>query len=120
MGSTYAFAGDNFGDGFPAFSAATRILPVYVFGDSHSLAYRDTVIVEEMTGQTIATRVRFFSGTACTSETLYTENQGFHPELISALENEGLIRGGSPAHTSVNAFDLKIGYSTGLPRVSPL
>ena len=106
--------------GFPVLNEPKRVVPVYVFGDSHSLAYRNAFVSDQMTGETIATRVRYFTPEGCTAETFFSETRGFHPDLISALEHEWLTRGGRPVHSSFDPYDLFHTYTTGLPQSPPL
>jgi len=96
-----------------------KILNVYVVGDSHALPYRNMVFRERWAGQWVMVRSKYISG--LTAHGLFNPaSEEFHPELISFLEYEGLVRDGRAVHLSTDEIDFAIAKAAGKSIIPPL
>ena len=95
------------------------ILPVYIIGDSHVLAYRNLIFRETWTGSWFATRTKYISGLAA-GDFFKPASDEFHPGLIEALQYEGLVRAHQASHLSLEEIDYNIAKASGHSVVPPL
>ncbi len=95
------------------------VVPIYVIGDSHVLAYSHLTCTEQRTGGTVATRVKYIPS-GFTGYTFFQAGTGLPAELVEALEYESLLRNGRAVHLSMDRIDLAISSSTERPQGTPL
>jgi lysophospholipase L1-like esterase len=100
-------------------TATETLLPVYVIGDSHALPYRNLIFRDRSTAQWVLARSKYVSGLTA-NDFFKPDTQEFHPEVISFLEYEGLVRNGRATHLSRDEIDFAIAKATGLPVAPPL
>ncbi|HJZ56122.1 MAG TPA: hypothetical protein VKE74_14235, partial [Gemmataceae bacterium] len=104
---------------YPVLGSFRPVVPVYVIGDSHALAFSRLTFEEGVTGATFATRARYIPS-GFTGAGFWSEAGGLHPELLAALEYEGLLRNGRAVHFSTDRTDLAIAQATEQPQVPPV
>jgi hypothetical protein len=96
-----------------------RTVPIYVFGDSHALGYSHITLREEVTGTILTTRTKYIPS-GFTGQSFWSAHGGLNPELLAALEYEGLLRDGRALHFSMDRLSLSIARATEIPQAPPL
>ncbi|HEX4609505.1 MAG TPA: hypothetical protein VH092_15005, partial [Urbifossiella sp.] len=106
--------------GYPVIGPFRPVVPVYVIGDSHALAFSRLTFDEEVTGATFGTRAKYIPS-GFTGQAFWSEGGGLNPDLIAALEYEGLLREGRALHFSTaDQIDLAIALATEQPQAPPV
>ncbi len=79
--------------------AGERLTPIYMIGDSHSIAYGDLLFRETVSGKAFVTRAKYCRG--CASSRFLDEKGNLHPGVLQALVTENLLdESGQPIHHS--------------------
>src|SRR5262249_24867935 len=106
--------------GYPVLGPFRTVVPIYIIGDSHALAFRGLTFDEEVTGATFATRAKYIPS-GFTGHAFWSEGGGLNPDLLAALEYEGLLRDGRAIpFPSADQIDLAIALALERPQVPPV
>lgn len=80
-------------------SPGERLTPIYMIGDSHTLAFADLLFRDAVSGKAFVTRAKYCRG--CSASRFRDEKGTLHPGVLAALVSENLLdENGQPMHRS--------------------